>query len=228
MKKIILLSVLLIVALNVLSCAPTVSQQEYERLESELSEKRSEIASLQSKLAAFEPLRSEYDRLSESYEAVSGEMEDLQDRYDELEAEYEELSDDYDELMEQYDAVMEEASIAEADVEQALFQLINAERQDKNIDLLEWDKTVHSWALTHSQHMAEEKALEYAEDTQWQEIWMAAGYSSVDRLARATMAIWKDSPGYEQSFLHRGAEIGAVAVYKSGDIYYVTYFARFY
>ena len=229
MKKIIILSILLFIALfNVPSCAPvpTVSQQEYDRVNNELSETQSQLALLQGELAEAEKLRADYDRLSNDYSAMRNELETLQAKYDELDAKHLELGAKYDELSEQYNVLVEEETITEEDIEQAIFELINQERQNNGIDELEWNRTLHRWAKSHSRDMATRKRLEYSGDSAWQEVWKAARYSTVDRLASATLMIWKDSIRYEGQFLVKGAKLGAVAAYKSGEVFYITYFAH--
>ncbi len=228
MKKIIILSMSLIITLfSVLSCAPAVSQQEYDRVNNELSETQSQLGLLQSELAEAEVLQAEYDELSNNYDAVRSELaeaEILQAEYDELGDKYDELDAKYDELSEQYNVLVDEETITEEDIEQAIFELINQERQNNGIDELEWNRTLHRWAKSHSRDMATRKRLEYSEASAWQEVWKAAGYSTVDRLAGAALTIWRDSVNYERNMLVKGATVGAVGAYKSGDVFYITYF----
>ena len=230
MKKIIILSMSLIITLfSVLSCAPAVSQQEYDRVNKERTEMQRQVVTLQNQLAEAEVLQAEYDELSNNYDAVRSELaeaEILQAKYDELDAKHLELGAKYDELSEQYHVLVEEETITEEDIEQAIFELINQERQNNGIDELEWNRTLHRWAKSHSRDMATRKRLEYSEASAWQEVWKAAGYSTVDRLANATLMIWKDSIRYESQFLAKGAKLGAVAAYKSGEVFYITYFAH--
>jgi uncharacterized protein YkwD len=231
MKKNIVLSILLILALfSVLSCAPAVSQQEYDRVTSELSETQSQLALQRSELAEAEILQAEYDELSDNYDAVRSELaeaEILQAEYDELGAKYDDLGAKYDELSRQYNVLVEgTADISEEDVEQALFELINQERRDNGLNELEWNHSLYLWAKSHSRDMAARKRLETSEYDVWQDFLRAAGYSTVDRLASATLTIWRDSANYERNFLVRGATVGAVAAYKSGDVFYITYFAH--
>lgn len=207
MKKTIVLSVLLIMALfSVLSCAPAISQQEYDQVTGELSETQGKLASLRSELAEAEILQAEYDELGA--------------KYDDLDAKYDELSSQYNVLVEGT------ANTSEEDVEQAVFELINQERRDNGLDELEWNHSLYLWAKSHSRDMAARKRVELSDYDVWQDVWRATGYSTVDRLTSATLAIWKDSVNYERTLLVKGATVGAVAVYKSGDIFYITYFAH--
>ncbi len=207
MKKTIVLSVLLIMALfSVLSCAPAISQQEYDQVTGELSETQGKLASLRSELAEAEILQAEYDELG---------------------AKYDDLNTEYDELSSQYNILVEGiANISEEDIEQAVFELINQARRDNGLDELEWNHSLYLWAKSHSRDMAARKRVELSDYDVWQDVWRATGYSTVDRLTSATLAIWKDSVNYERTLLVKGATVGAVAVYKSGDIFYITYFAH--
>lgn len=229
MKKIIILSTLLIMVLfNVPSCAsvPTVSQQEYDRVNKERTAMQRQVVTLKNQLAESEKLRADYDRLSNDYSAMRNELETLQAKYDELDAKHLELGAKYDELSRQYNVLVEKETITEEAIGQAIFELINEERQENGLNRLEWNRTLHRWALSHSRDMATRKRLEYAEDAAWQEVWKAAGYSTVDTLASAALMIWKDSKRYEGQFLVGAAKLGAVAAYKSGEVFYITYFAR--
>jgi outer membrane murein-binding lipoprotein Lpp len=192
----------------------------------ERTEMQGQVVTLQNQLAEAEKLRTDYDRLSNDYSAMRNELETLQAKYDELDAKHLELGAKYDELSEQYNVLVEEEIITEEDIEQAIFELINQERQNNGIDELEWDRTLHRWAKSHSRDMATRKILEYSEDSAWQDVWQAAGYSTVDGLASAALMIWKDSKRYEGQFLAKGAKLGAVAAYKSGEVFYITYFAH--
>lgn len=207
MKKTIVLSVLLIMALfSVLSCAPAISQQEYDQVTGELSETQGKLASLRSELAEAEILQAEYDELG---------------------AKYDDLDTKYDELSSQYNVLVEgTANTSEEDVEQAVFELINQARRDNGLDELEWNHSLYLWAKSHSRDMAARKRVELSDYDVWQDVWRATGYSTVDRLTSATLTIWKDSVNYERTLLVKGATVGAVAVYKSGDIFYITYFAH--
>ncbi len=230
MKKIIIPSILLIIALSCLpSCAPTVSQEEYDRVTNELTAAQNQIASLQGDLAEAKKLQATYNELSTNYEAVKSKLEIMQAKHDELSVKYDELSAEYDELSAKYDAVLEgTAGISEEDVEQAIFELINQERQNNGLNELEWSEGLYWWAMEHSQHMATTKRLEYSEHPYWQDIFRAAGYSTLDRIANAALIIWKESLQYERNFLNNNAKYGAVAASKSGEIFYIACFADVY
>lgn len=254
MKKISLLLMLAVIILvGVPSCAPEVSQQEYDKVSSELLAIQGQLATLQGKLAEaelqqaqYEELNTTYKELSEQYDAVKSDFETMQAEYEELSADYEGLSEQYDAvksdfetmqaeyeaLSEQYENMVKKAAEAEAatefdeeDVEQAIFELINQERIDNGIDELLWGKNIYKWAKENSRNMATTKRREYSSYASWQDIYWAAGHSTADRMANAAFIVWKDSLQYERNFLNKVATYGAVGVYKSGEIYYITYIA---
>lgn len=257
MRKITMLSMLLVMALfSVPSCAPTVSQEEYDRVSNELSAIQSQLASLQDKLseadllqalneelnrqydaikseretiqAQYEELSTEYEELNKQIDTVKSGFETMQAEYEELSTEYEELDNKYEELSEQYDIIMEgTAEIIEEDVEQAVFELINQERINNGLDELEWGVYLYKSALSNSRNMATRKRLEYPEFG-WQEIFWATGYGRADRIANAALTVWKNRLKYETNFLNAVTKYGAVAVYKSGEIFYITYVADYF
>ena len=256
MRRITMLSMLLVIALfSVLSCAPAVSQEEYDRVSNELSAIQGQLASLQGKLAEAESLQAQHEELNRQYEAVKGKFETAQTRYEELiteheglseqfdtvksefetmQADYEELSADYEELNKQFEelsedgtAVEEVAEINEEDVEQAVFKLVNQERTNNGLDELEWGIYLYKSAIAHSRYMATERRFEYPEYG-WQEVFWATGYSTTDEIANAAFAVWKNRRLYETNFLNKVTKYGAVAVYKSGEIFYITYVADYF
>ena len=258
MRKIsILLLYLVIVLLSVLSCTPTVPQQEYDRVSNELSAIQSQLASIQGKLvetealqaynevlkkqhdaarseieilqAKYEELSTDYEDSSKQFDAVNSQLETMQAKYEELSTESEELNEQFQELSEQYDIIMEgTAQIDEADIEQAVFELVNEERVENGLNEREWGKNLYKWAIANSRNMATNKQLEYTEYIGWQDVFWATGYGTADRIANAALTIWKNHRHYERYFLNAGDHYGAVAVYKLGEIFYITYVADYY
>ena len=257
MRRITTLSMLLVMVLfSVPSCAPTVSQEEYDRVSNELSAIQSQLASLQDKLseaellqaqneelkrqydavkseretiqAQYEELSTEYEELNKQIDTAKSEFETMQAEYEQLSTEYEELDNKYEELSKQYDIIMEgTAEINEGDIEQAVFKLINQERINNGLDELEWGVYLYKSALSNSRNMATRKRLEYPEFG-WQEVFWATGYGRADRIANAALTIWKNGLKYETNFLNAVTKYGAVAVYKSGEIFYITYVADYF
>ena len=179
-------------------------------------------------------LQEKHNKLSADYDTAKSEVEEKQAQYDklnqehsELRTKYDELNTKYNELSAKYDVVMQgTAGIKEEDVEQAIFRLINQERRKNGLNLLEWTDSIYMWAKEHSDDMATKKRLEYSEYSYSQDVFRAAGYSTIDRIAEATLMIWEESLQYERNFLNEHTSYGAVAVTKSGEIFYITYFAH--
>lgn len=259
MKKIALLSVLVIMALfSVSSCSPGVSPQDYDRVSSELNAVQSQLASLQGKLAEAELLRaqseelnkqyqreletiqakykelgSEYERLknqfaelNKQYEAAKSELGTIRAKYGELSSKYEGLNNQFEELNRQYNILIEgTAEINGGEVEQAVFKLINQERKNKGLIELMWGENLYKWAQENNRNMAANRRIEYSDYSSWQNVFWAARYSTTGQIANAALIIWKNSLQYERNFLNSVAIYGAIAAYKSGDIFYITYIA---
>ena len=258
MKKITILSILLFMAIFcVLSCGPTVSQEEYDRVNDERLAIQNKLTSLQGKLAEAESLQAQNEDLNKQFETVKSEFkalqaeyeernaeyealaeqsaaandafEALQAEYEELNAEYEALDEQFTELSEQYETIMGGgAEIAAQDVEQAIFNLVNQERIDNGLDEVMWGENIYKWAIANSRSMAANKRLEYTGYIGWQEVFWATGYGTEDKIARAALTIWQNHQLYERNLLNVGADYGAVGVHKEGEIFYITYVADYF
>ncbi len=87
MKKVILgASILMGLLFYLPSCAPVVSPEEYNTLQSRLDNAQYEIDALKANLAA---LQDNYENLQADYEGLQGDYEGLQDDYVKLRADYE-------------------------------------------------------------------------------------------------------------------------------------------
>ena len=226
-QKIIILLVLFVITLfSVPSCAPTVSQEEYDRLNNELSETKGQIAALQSKLAEAEIMQGQYEELNKNYADLKKQYDTIMSEIETIESQYDDLTTKYEDLKKQYDVIMEgPAGISEEDVEQAIFELINQERKNNGIDELMWGKNLYTWAKSNSRHMEEKAIYQYSEYASFQEVFWAAGYSTIDRIANGALLTWRsNSYRYELNIINK-AIYGAVAAIKSGDIFYITYMA---
>jgi len=250
----ILLISLAIVLISAFSCTSGVTQQEYDRVSNEMRIAQNQLASLQGKLAEaesmqealtkqndatkseletiqgkYEELSIEYEELSEKFNTRQSEYETMKNSNEELRAEYDELNEQFEELSEQYEIIMEgTAQIDEKDVEQAVFELVNEERIKNGLNAREWGENIYKWALANSRTMAANKQIEYTEYIGWQDVFWATGYGTAERIAKSALTIWKNHPHYERSFLNAGDHYAAVAVHKSGEIYYITYVADYY
>lgn len=96
-KAILGVSILLVLLFCLPSCAPVVSQEEYDALQSRLDNAQGEIDALKTDLAA----------LQDNYESSQADYEGLQANYDSLQDDYESLRADYDSLQADYEGSLE-------------------------------------------------------------------------------------------------------------------------
>jgi len=177
-------------------------------------------------LAEKEPVAENCDDIRAELEALQTKYEALQSEHKELNTKYNTLSADYDELNRKHNTLLEGTpDISENELEQAIFSRINKGRKDNGLDELEWTDTFHMWAEEHSKYMTDKQVIEYADQPYMQGVFRAVAYSSLDRIVNATWLLWENSTAFERNFLNPQAKYGTVAVSKSGDIYYITYFA---
>lgn len=182
----------------------------------------------------LEALQAEYDQLSAEYAALEDELDaqkadydELSDEYDVLNTQYENLNADYNDLNAKYAALLEPETFSNEEVEEILFDLINQERLNNGQPDLKWSDQLHWWATLHSEYMMEEKTLEYEDSDQifWQDVFRGVSHGSAEKTAQAVMTMWQDNQYYTKNFLAQQSEYGAVAVVRSGEIFYITYFA---
>ena len=223
--KIITLSIFtIIIIFSMVNCSPSVSSEDYDSMKSELETVENQLIALQEKLAEAALIETQYQSLNNSFE-------ELQKQYDARNAEIQKLKTDYDDLNTKYEQLKEPDDVPdmvfnEEEIEQAIFTLINQERINNGIDALLWGKNLHGWARGNSYEMADTLRTKYSEWASWQEIFWAAGYDTTEAMSQAAILIWRTNPyRYDQNIVNTGAKYGAVGVYHSGDIYYITYMA---
>ena len=215
----------LLISLLLVGCGG-ISEEAYEAIKAERDAVQAQVTSLQSEASA---IQAELDDLQTEYDEMKGELETVQAENEELSAENDELKVRNEELSEQLGVPVEEpGEIVEADVEQALFELANQERVDNGLDELEWGKYLYKTAIANSRDMAESGQLEYPSRAAGKEIHRVAGYGTADDMASATLTVWRETSHFDVNFLVKGARYAAVGVYKSGDIFYITYMADYY
>jgi len=226
------------------SCDPTVSQEKYDRVNNKLSEAKSQVVELQSKLDEAEEWQVQYEELNRKQEAlmeqydikvkeletIESKLGDLTTKYEDLEKQHDEVIKDltakYEDLKKQYDNVIQEreAEISEEEVEEALLNLINQERKNNGLNELLWGKNLYKFAEENSRDMERSQTYQYSRYAIRQEVFWAAGYSTVDRLANGALLTWRiNLHRYERSVLNSEYTYGAVGAYKSGDIFYITF-----
>jgi len=213
--------VLLLTSCLLVGCG--VSEEVYNTAVAERDAAQAQVTILQSDVGA---IQAKYDDLKADNDELKSEFETTQAKYEELSTEYEELDKQFEELSKEGDIIIEE--INEEDVEQALFKLINQERENNGVNELMWGTALYKEATKNSRDMATSGQLEYSDRPSWQEVYRAAGYNTTDGMANAVFTIWKSSGSYEENILDIAAKYGAVAVNKSGETFYITYMADYY
>ena len=210
----------------VVGCAPKLEEETYIPEDVTPTQQSSQVESGEVKQDQNGELNDDCNTIRSELEATQAKYEELQSKYSELNIKHNKLKADYDELSVKYNTLIEgTAGISEKDVEQAIFELINQDRQNNGLNELEWGYTFYEWAKKHSDNMLKTNRLEYSDLAYWQDVFRAAGYSTLDRMVNAALMVWKTGTQYESTFLNEQAKLGVVAVSKSGEIFYITYFA---
>jgi len=226
-KGTILAVLLLAVVLALSACSSGVPQADYNRLLDELSQVQDQLVQAQQALASQNATLATMVT-AQQYQDLSGRYTALENSFQMLQGEQQKLQQDYEGLKQQYDAITSaniSTSISTGDVEQMLFNMINQERVQRGIKELAWGRNLYVEATTNDQNMASSKTLKGSSYSSWQAYWWATGYQSSEDMANATMTVWKNQALYEPNFFNVVAAYGAVAVYQSGDIYYITFIA---
>jgi uncharacterized protein YkwD len=248
-RLLIPLILLIIVLLAFPSCAKTVPQQEYDKLKTELNaiQKQLETKSAENDViqAQFKDLNNKYSELNDKYgdlnnqyqateakykdlngqyEAAQAQYKELNGKYEAIQAQYKKLNADYTSIIDYYKGVTQRTSgINETDLEQALFKLINQERVNNHLAPFMWGELLYGWAKINSHDMSINQRYQYSNYGSYEQVYWAAGYGTAESIASATLNIWKNSFLYEKIFLNPILTYATVAVYKSGEILYITY-----
>lgn len=223
MRIITLLILLIIVLFSLANCAPSVSQEEYDSVRSELSDTKNLLAELLDKLAEaatvegqYQDLKIKYEELQKQQDARIDEIQTIKSEFDELNTEYErlkgqddarineiqamqveydELNKEFEELKRQYDIIVQGTAVfSEEEIDQAIFELINQERINSGVDELVWGINLYKVARSNSRAMAEKGEYQYSSSGAiWQEVFMAARYGTIDQIANAALITWKNN-----------------------------------
>ena len=121
MRIITLLMPLIIVLFSLANCAPSVSQEEYDSVRSELSDTKNQLATLQDKLAEaatvegqYQDLNIKYEELQKQHDARIDEIQTIKSEFDELNSEFDELNTEYEQLKGRDDARINEIQAIQA------------------------------------------------------------------------------------------------------------------
>ncbi|MFC2032941.1 CAP domain-containing protein [Chloroflexota bacterium] len=206
------------------------TQSELRAIQRELSAIQRELSAIQSELSTTQTeLSATYSELSSTQTSAERELTSLKSKLAEadiMQAQFKELSSKYEGLKKQYDAIIEGEGTAEIDeegIERAVFELINQERINNGLDELIWHGGLYSSARTNNNKMAETGTLQHPEDPSFIQVFWFLGYGTADSIANTALKMWKDNLySYKQNVLNN-AVYGAVSVYKSEEILYITY-----
>ncbi|MFH1639251.1 MAG: CAP domain-containing protein [Chloroflexota bacterium] len=226
---------LIIVLLTMVGCSRSVSQQEYDNVQKELSDLKSQVADLQAKLdkamaieTQYRDLNAQHEELKRQYAAQVDGMQRVQTSFDDLNTRYEKLNKEFQDLKIQYEAVTQGMTVfSEDEINQAIFTLVNAERKKAGVPALVWGTNIDDVALQNSREMASLGKYHYSTTGGlYQDVFWAVRYGSVDQIANAALITWKvDDYGYKNVIINGVSTYGAVGTYKSGEIYYITFMA---
>jgi S1-C subfamily serine protease len=109
-------------------------------------------------------------------------------------------------------------------LEREIFRLINVEREERGISLVQWDEQLHSGARVHSQNMQEKGFLYHDTKGMFAECCYGASYvSSIYATAEATVQAWMTSTtGHREILLDSRYGIGGVGVARDNG-FWATY-----
>ncbi len=233
------------------------NQEEYDIVKRELSDTENQLAALQQEKldeaaaaekqyqdlnAKYEELKKQHDARIDEIQTIKSEFDELNTKYEQLkgqgdarineiqaiQAEYDELNKEFEELKRQYDIIVQGTAVfSEEEIDQAIFELINQERKNNDVDELAWGINLYKVAKQNSREMAEQGEYQYSTSgAVWQEVFMAAKYGTIDQIANGALITWKNNDyRYRYNIINPQSIYGAVATYKLGEVYYITYVA---
>lgn len=242
LKIIALLTLSLLILPGAFSCTQAeqaITQEEYDALQTELSTAEAKIAELEAKLA--EPsaelreqlLQDEIASLKVQVEELGSEIAELEKQNDtlsqekaSLEAQYAVLDAKYEELEETLADLTKPEIITEKQVENEIYALIDQERVKIGVPEFLFGKYLYEQARQNSRDMAVTGKYEPTPAVFIQNVFVAAGYESVESIAHGALLTWKlDAYQFEHGALLSSNTYGAVGAYKSGEIVYITLMA---
>ncbi len=248
--RIIIISVVsIVVLLGLFGCSSSVSNEEYDRVKNELDDAMTQVQALQEKLddatileTQYQDLKNQYDAAAAELQTVRSDFDALNDSYQQLlvqdnarlseiqglEIDYDMLNQEFEELQKQYDSMFQSSTeFSNEEVDQAIFNLVNQERRNAGLDELEWGVNLYSWARQNSVSMSETGEFKYTSWLSTQAVLITSGQETFDGLVNGVMAVWKQQKHeFTPKFLSTVTKYGAVATYRLGDIYYITFLAN--
>jgi seryl-tRNA synthetase len=236
-KTIALLAVSLFIILNAFSCVrtaeKTVTQEEYDALKGQLSAAEAKITELETAGISEKLLKDEITSLKAKIEKLESEIKELDKQNDtlvqekaSLEARYKELDAKYEGLQKTLAEQTQTRTINEEQLENEIFVLLNQEREKVGVPEFTLGNQLYKQAKQNSRAMAASGKIETDPAVFYQEVFWAAGYESVNTIARGAILIWKiNQYRFEHGALLASNKYGAVGAYKVGEIIYITFMA---
>lgn len=110
------------------------------------------------------------------------------------------------------------------ELELQTYELINRERLEAGLGVLDWNEYWHEKAREHSEYMEETGDFKHSTLNTHENIFCAEFYEVVDAPAWAIVN-WMDSPGHKANLLEKSISSCGIGIAGRGDTYYVTFMA---
>ena len=183
-----------------------------------------QLADLQDK---YNQLYNDNTQLTSSYTQLDSDYQQLETANQQLQSDNAKLKSDYNQLQDDYAKVTSvDGNVLEGDLEQAIFRLINEKRADAGVGQLQWTDSLYFWAKEQSNAMAQSHKVYLSDYSYWQDVGRMAGQATAEQMANGMMTLWEEDTNFPVDFLPADAKYSVVAVTRTGNVYYITYFAH--
>ena len=175
----------------------------------------------------YNQLNDDHTQLTSSYTQLDSDYKQLEAANQQLQSDNSKLKSDYNKLQDDYARVTSiDGDVLEGDLEQAIFRLINESRADAGVGQLQWADSLYFWAKEQSDAMAKSHKVYLSDYSYWQDVGRMAGQATAEQMATGMMALWEEDTNFPVDFLPADAKYAVVAVTRTGNVYYITYFAH--
>lgn len=246
--KIIALSTLsLVILIGAFSCGGGgIAQEEYDALQAQLNNAQDRVAEAEAEIAALkaaagepsaspdtQPLQNEIASLETQVADLGNEISALNEQNNilnqdkaTLEVQYADLNAQYDELEATLTQLTQPVTITKEEVESEIFNLLNEERIKAGKPEFTWGSAMYNVAKNNSRTMAELGKVTTSSLVLYEETFWAIHYDTVAEIAAAAIFTWMANEyRFEHGALLASNTYGAVGVYQSGDVFYITFTA---
>ncbi len=247
LKTVGLLAVSLLILFGAFSCGGGgIAQEEYDALQSLLDDAQAKIIEAEAEIATLkaahgepsaapdtQPLQDEITSLETQVADLGNEISALNEQNKtlsqekaNLEAQYAQLSAEYDELEATLAQLTQPVTITKEEVESEIFRLLNEERVKAGESEFTWGSAMYNVAKNNSRTMADQGRVTISSLVLYEETFWAIHYDTVDEIAAAALFTWMANEyRFEHGALLGSNKYGAVGVYQSGDVFYITFTA---